>query len=165
MVLMTIRLNVPLQDFAYRFGISLSTVSRTFSTWLTVMDIRLSPIIRQPEQDELWHTMPLCFPFSFGKKPPLLLTVLRSSQSDLLIQQELKHFLIINSTLPPRCSSQLHPKDLFVLLPKHGEEGPLVAKGPCYSRLKVRHSGKHCTLPGTVSYPCLHQRKESTWST
>ena len=46
MVLMTIRLNVPLQYFAYRFGISLSTVSRTFSTWLTVMDIRLSPIIR-----------------------------------------------------------------------------------------------------------------------
>ena len=46
MVLMTIRLNVPLQDFACRFGISLSTVSRTFSTWLTVMDIRLSPIIR-----------------------------------------------------------------------------------------------------------------------
>ena len=46
MVLMTIRLNVPLQDFACRFGISLSTVSRTFSTWLTAMDIRLSPIIK-----------------------------------------------------------------------------------------------------------------------
>ena len=47
-------------------------------------------------------------------------------------------------------------KDPFVLLPKQGEEGPLDAKGPCYSRLKVRHSGKHCTLPGTISYPYLH---------
>ena len=79
MVIRKLRLNVPLQDLAYRFGVSLSTVSRAFSTWLTVMDIRLSPIIRWPERDDLWHTMPLCFQFSFGKKPPLLLTVLRSS--------------------------------------------------------------------------------------
>ena len=46
MVLMKLRLNVPLQDLAYRFVVSPSTVSRTFSTWLTVMDIRLSAIIR-----------------------------------------------------------------------------------------------------------------------
>ena len=73
MLLMKLRLNVPLQDLAYRFGVSLSTVSRTFSTWLTVMDIRLSPIIRWPEQDELWHTMPLCFQFSFGKKTTIII--------------------------------------------------------------------------------------------
>ena len=77
MVLMKLRLNVPLQDLAYRFVVSPSTVSRTFSTWLTVMDIRLSAIIRWPGRDELWHTMPSCFQFSFGKKPPLLLTVLK----------------------------------------------------------------------------------------
>ena len=82
MVLMKLRLNVTIQDLAYRFGVSLSTVSRTFSIWFTVMDIRLSPIIRWPERDELWHTMPLCFQFSFGKKP-LLLTVLRSPNSCL----------------------------------------------------------------------------------
>ena len=73
MVLMKLRLNVPLQDLAYRFGVSLSTVSRTFSTWLTVMDIRLSPIIRWPERDELWHTMPLCFQFSFGKQTTIII--------------------------------------------------------------------------------------------
>ena len=73
MVVMKLRLNVPPQDLAYRFGISLSTVSRTFSTWLTVMDIRLSPIIRWPERDELWHTMPLCFQFSFGKKTTVII--------------------------------------------------------------------------------------------
>ena len=28
--------------------------------WLTVMDIKLSPIIRWPERNDIWHTMPLC---------------------------------------------------------------------------------------------------------
>ena len=37
MVLIKLRLNVPLQDLAFRFGVSLPTVSRTFTTWLTVM--------------------------------------------------------------------------------------------------------------------------------
>jgi len=37
------------------------------------MDIRLSPIIRWPERDELWHTMPLCFQFSFGKKTTIII--------------------------------------------------------------------------------------------
>ena len=68
MVLIKLRLHVPLQDLAFRFGVSLSTVSRTFTAWLTVMDVRLSPLIRWPERDELWRTMPLCFQFSFGKK-------------------------------------------------------------------------------------------------
>ena len=73
MVIRKLRLNVPLQDLAYRFGVSLSTVSRASSTWLTVMDIRLSPIIRWPERDDLWHTMPLCFQFSFGKKTTIII--------------------------------------------------------------------------------------------
>ena len=63
-----VRLNVPLQDLAFRFGVSLSTVSRTFTAWLTVMDVRLSPLIRWPERDELWCTMPMCFQFPLGKK-------------------------------------------------------------------------------------------------
>ena len=70
---MKLRLNVPVHDLAYRCGVSLSPVSRTFSTWLTVMNIRLSPIIRWPERDELWHTMPLCFQFSFGKKNTIII--------------------------------------------------------------------------------------------
>ena len=37
------------------------------------MNIRLSPIIRWPERDELWHTMPLCFQFSFGKKTTIII--------------------------------------------------------------------------------------------
>ena len=73
MVLIKLRLNVPLQDLAFRFGVSLSTVSRTFTAWLTVMDVRLSPLIRWPERDELWCTMPLCFQFSFGKKTTIII--------------------------------------------------------------------------------------------
>ena len=57
----------------YRCGVSLSAASRTFTTWLTVMDIKLSPIIRWPEREELWHTMPLCFQFSFGKKTTIII--------------------------------------------------------------------------------------------
>lgn len=68
MVLIKLRLILPLQDLAFQFGVSLSTVSRTFTAWLTVMDVRLSHLIRWPERDELWRTMPMCFQFSFGKK-------------------------------------------------------------------------------------------------
>jgi len=56
MVLAKLRLNVPHQHLAYRFGESQSTVSRTFAHWLFVMDVRLSPLIRWPER-ELWRTL------------------------------------------------------------------------------------------------------------
>ena len=68
MVLMKLRLSVSHQDLAYRFGVSQSTVSRTFAHWLLIMDVRLSPLIRWPEREELWKTMPQCFKFSFGNK-------------------------------------------------------------------------------------------------
>lgn len=73
MVLMKLRLNVPLQDLAYRFDISLSTVSRTFLAWMTVIDVRLSPLISWPEREDLWRTMPVCFQYSFGKKTTLII--------------------------------------------------------------------------------------------
>ena len=67
-VLMKLRLNMPLQDLAYRFQVSHSTVSRIFSSWLVVMDTRLFPLISWPEREQLWRTMPQCFMYSFGKK-------------------------------------------------------------------------------------------------
>ena len=73
MVLMKLRLNVPHQDLAYRFGVSMSTVSRTFAHWLVIMDVRLSPLIRWPEREELWKTMPQCFKFSFGNKTTVII--------------------------------------------------------------------------------------------
>ena len=73
MVLMKLRLDVPHQDLAYRFGVSESTVSRTFAHWLLIMDVRLSSLIRWPERDELWKTMPNCFKFSFGNKRTVII--------------------------------------------------------------------------------------------
>ena len=67
MVLMKLRLNVPFQELAYRFQVSLPTVSRIFSSWLTVMDSRLSPLIYWPDRAQLWETMPMCFQQAFGK--------------------------------------------------------------------------------------------------
>ena len=44
-VLIKLRLNVPNLDLAYRFEVSLSTVSRVFKAWMEVLDVRLSPLI------------------------------------------------------------------------------------------------------------------------
>ncbi|XP_044165243.1 uncharacterized protein LOC122949175 [Acropora millepora] len=73
MVLIKLRLNVPNQDLAYRFEISLSTVSRVFKAWMEVLDVRLSPIISWPEREELWRTMPRCFQYSFGKATTIII--------------------------------------------------------------------------------------------
>jgi len=37
------------------------------------MDVRLSPLIRWPEREELWKTMPQCFKFSFGNKTTVII--------------------------------------------------------------------------------------------
>ena len=68
MVLMKLRLNVPLQDLAYRFMVSVPTVSRIFSSWMVVMDTRLFPLVSWPDREQLWKTMPMCFQCAFGRK-------------------------------------------------------------------------------------------------
>ena len=68
MVLIKMRLNVPLQDLSYRFVVSVTTVSRIFSFWMVVMDVRLKFMISRPEREQLWQTMPMCFQYAFGKK-------------------------------------------------------------------------------------------------
>ena len=73
MTLMKLRLNVPLEDLAYRFNVSVSTVSRTFQAWMIVMDVRLQPLIKWPDREELWRTMPQCFQYSFGKKTTVII--------------------------------------------------------------------------------------------
>ena len=73
MVLMKLRLNVLFQDLAYRFMVSLSTVSRIFSSWMIVMDTRLSSLVFWPEREQLWRTMPMCFQYAFGKKVTVII--------------------------------------------------------------------------------------------
>ena len=73
MTLIKVRLNVPYQDLAYRFDVSLTKVSRILTHWLMVMDIRLSCLISWPEREDLWRTMPQCFQYSFGKKVTVII--------------------------------------------------------------------------------------------
>ena len=73
MVLIKLRLNVPNLDLAYRFEVSLSTVSRIFKAWMEVLDVRLSPLISWPEREELWRTMPRCFQYTFGKATTIII--------------------------------------------------------------------------------------------
>lgn len=68
MVLIKLRLNVPLQDLAYRFVVSVTTVSRIFSYWIVVMDVRLKFMISWPVREQLWQTMPMFFQYAFGKE-------------------------------------------------------------------------------------------------
>ena len=73
MTLMKLRLNVPFQDLAYRFVLSLSSVSRIFTSWLIAMDLRLSCFIHWPDREQLWKTMPMCFQYTFGRKVTVII--------------------------------------------------------------------------------------------
>ena len=73
LVLMKLRLNTPLQDLAYRFNVSLATVSRNFNHWIIIMDRRLSPFVRWPDREELYRTMPQCFLYAFGRKTTVII--------------------------------------------------------------------------------------------
>ncbi|KAM7312953.1 hypothetical protein ISCGN_009857 [Ixodes scapularis] len=66
--LMRLRLYLSVQDLAYRFRISASTVSRVFEKWLNVFYDRLSPLIRWPTSDQLAKTMPTVFRENFSTK-------------------------------------------------------------------------------------------------
>ncbi|KAL1426852.1 hypothetical protein MTO96_017930 [Rhipicephalus appendiculatus] len=66
--LMKLKWNFPLQDLAYRFGISHSTASRILERWLHGAFWRLKSQIVWPERSELQRTMPQAFVDSFGTK-------------------------------------------------------------------------------------------------
>ena len=73
MTLIKLKLDAPHQDLSYRFNVSLSTVSRIFSSWMVALDVRLAPLINSPEREDLWRTMPQCFKYSFGNKTTVII--------------------------------------------------------------------------------------------
>lgn len=73
LVLMRLRLNVPLQDLAYRFSISKATASRIFEKWIDVMDAKLDFLIFWPEREQLRETMPNVFKQNFGNKVSVII--------------------------------------------------------------------------------------------
>ncbi len=66
-VLMKLRLNVPDQDIAYRFGVSQSVISKNFKKWINVMYIYLQPLIVWPRREEVLKTMPEMFKNDFRR--------------------------------------------------------------------------------------------------
>ena len=72
-VLIKLRLNVPFQDLAYRFLVSVATVSRTFWSWINAMDYRLCQLVYWPERENLWKTMPMCFRHAFSNKVTVII--------------------------------------------------------------------------------------------
>ena len=65
---MRLRLNLTIQDLAYRFDISKSTASKVFLKWIDIMYVGTNFLIRWPERDELVATMPLSFRQYFKTK-------------------------------------------------------------------------------------------------
>ncbi|XP_061822735.1 uncharacterized protein [Nerophis lumbriciformis] len=73
MTLMRVKLNLPIQDLAYRFKTSPSTVSRTFLTVIHVLYVRLKHMLYWPEREELRKTMPVEFQKHFGQKTAVII--------------------------------------------------------------------------------------------
>lgn len=73
LVLLRLKLNLTLQDLAYRFDISVATASRIFDRWIHALSIRLKFLIYWPEREELQATMPRVFQKNFGKKVSVII--------------------------------------------------------------------------------------------
>lgn len=71
--LMRLRLNLPLQDLAYRFLVSQSTVSRIVNKWLDAAFVRLSLAVKWPDRHCLRSTMPMAFRKSFGTQVAVII--------------------------------------------------------------------------------------------
>ena len=67
LVLLKVRLNLDNQLIAFQFGIHASTVSRCFQKWIDVMYERLKPLVKWPDHEQLYKTMPVELKKKFGK--------------------------------------------------------------------------------------------------
>ncbi len=67
MVLMKLCLNADNELLSSRFNIHASTVSRYFQKWINVIHERLKPLVKWPEHEQLYLTMPREFKNNFSK--------------------------------------------------------------------------------------------------
>ena len=58
LVLMKLRLNLQLQDLAYRVQVSVGTVSNIFHRWVDAINIRLRFLMAWPAKEIVLHNMP-----------------------------------------------------------------------------------------------------------
>lgn len=66
--LMKLRLGLTNYDLGFRFCLDGSNISRILIKWLQIMDIRLTPLIKWPNREQLKKTMPWCFRLQYGLK-------------------------------------------------------------------------------------------------
>ena len=66
-VLMKLRLNVDNELLATLFHVHECTVSRYFEKWIDVMFERMKPLVKWPDHEQLYKTMPIQFRKNFGK--------------------------------------------------------------------------------------------------
>ncbi|XP_077552871.1 uncharacterized protein LOC144167458 [Haemaphysalis longicornis] len=71
--LMRLRLNLNLEDIAYRFHVSQATVTRIIYKWLDAAYTRLTELVSWPQREELQKTMPMAFQSTFGNKVAVIL--------------------------------------------------------------------------------------------
>ena len=73
LTLMRLRLNLCLDDLAYRFKISKSTASRIFDKWIDVLNVRLGFLIVWPDRLNLIEAMPNCFKQNYGNRVAVII--------------------------------------------------------------------------------------------
>ena len=71
--LMRLRLNLTLQDLAYRFNVSRSTSRRIFHRWLDVLNVRIGKLVLWPDRDVIRRNMPLDFYLAFKRKVTVII--------------------------------------------------------------------------------------------
>jgi len=123
LVLMKLRLNIQTEDLAYRFGVSPSTVSRTFHKWLDVMYARLGECIRWPDKETVHKTLPV----AFQKHYPQARCIIDCSEVFIerptSLKQELRRILITRSIIPSSFLLALPQRVLFAFYQNAGEVG------------------------------------------
>lgn len=73
MVLMRLRLNLQLQDLAYRFNVSKATVSRIWLKMIHIFYERVEFLVEWPEREVIQSTMPMSFRKAFGLNVAVIL--------------------------------------------------------------------------------------------
>nr|XP_047135770.1 uncharacterized protein LOC124812780 [Hydra vulgaris] len=68
LTLMRLRLNLTLNDLAYRYNVSCTTASSVFLKTIDVLYVRLKELIKWPDREQLCKTTPMCFRQHFGTR-------------------------------------------------------------------------------------------------